>query len=335
MSCHSPIERKWHSKSKPDPFSAVIQSILRAPILQANGGTHLRGIFFILPDPNVTGRCIWAWAGPRPGVWGTKDGGQQSVWEPKQNDRFFWGRLVFRDADRGAYVPHPPLWAYRPEAIHGISKLKNWNDHNKSTTQPEEEGSSFQIMLKILSSFFILKIQHAYVRSDRKKSPALQHSIEIPLFLRLLLRVEMLSRALISTPKFLPQTQTSDGRSWFTYTSTDCFLSRIGLKKISQQGNSFGCAVELSIRQGCDLDSVCLWLTSFWGPTSARITKENRVLPRWSCFGNGYESCLWPPGHWGIDKKHLLKSVKHPTSATCHTSMSCQPVRIWQQIEPC
>lgn len=59
------LERNCNSESKPDPFLGVSQS----PFLQANGGTRLRrlrGIFFHRPDPNVTGRCIWSWAGPRP-----------------------------------------------------------------------------------------------------------------------------------------------------------------------------------------------------------------------------------------------------------------------------
>lgn len=211
-------ERNWNSESKPDPFLGVSQSILEAPFLQAIGGTRLRGIFFHRPDPNVTGRCIWSWAGPRPRQnWGSLGRpGWLGTITLKTEPTWFLGRLVLPDAHLGGYVffsnkngwtpwgaPHPPLWAYRPEAANRISQLKNWlwsNDQRINPPRPAEEGSSFQTndaSIKCVSSGSV-KIWtskkphwiHTW-NSDpfrAPRSPALQHSIEIPLFLRLLLR---------------------------------------------------------------------------------------------------------------------------------------------------
>lgn len=155
-------ERNWNSESKPDPFLGVSQLILEAPFLQAIGGTRLRGIFFHRPDPNVTGRCIWSWAGPRPRQnWGSLGRpGWLGTITLKTEPTWFLGRLVLPDAHLGGYVffsnkngwtpwgaPHPPLWAYRPEAANRISQLKNWlwsNDQRINPPRPAEEGSSFQ-----------------------------------------------------------------------------------------------------------------------------------------------------------------------------------------------
>ena len=152
------LERNWNSESKPDPFLGVSPS----PFLQANGGTRLRGIFFHRPDPNVTGRCIWSWAGPRPRQnWGSL--GRQGwlgtisfqnrtnlVFGPFGTSGCAYGGIMFFFNKNGGTpwgAPHPPLWAYRPEAANRISQLKNWcwsNDQRINPPRPAEEGSSFQ-----------------------------------------------------------------------------------------------------------------------------------------------------------------------------------------------
>lgn len=87
--------------------------------------------------------------------------------------------------------------------------------------------------------------------------------------------------------KNLPQTHTSDGRSWFTYTwsSGNFWFEDPSQKKISQHGN---CGVAIQFAYDWQL-----------------------LPPRWSCFGNGYESCLWPPGKRGTDKKITHQSDKN------------------------